>query len=152
MKLRDSTSTAAVFALVLAICGIGTASAASASLECKLSFSLKGWSAIYKRADGHGTVKCDDGTSMKVRIEARGGGLTVGKSRIDNGTGTFSNVHHIGDVLGDYAAGEAHAGVVKSSTARVMTKGEVSLALAGTGEGVDLGVAFGRFTISRAKK
>ena len=30
-----------------------------------------------------------------------------------------------------------------------MTKGEVSLALSGTGRGWDLGVAFGRFTIKR---
>jgi hypothetical protein len=28
-----------------------------------------------------------------------------------------------------------------------MTKGEVSLAISGTGEGWDLGVAFGKFTI-----
>jgi hypothetical protein len=31
----------------------------------------------------------------------------------------------------------------------VMTKGEVSLALSGTGRGFDLGVAFGALTISR---
>jgi hypothetical protein len=30
-----------------------------------------------------------------------------------------------------------------------MTKGEVSLALSGTGEGWDLGIAFGKFKISR---
>jgi hypothetical protein len=31
----------------------------------------------------------------------------------------------------------------------VLTKGTVSLALAGTGEGVNLGVSVGKFTISR---
>ena len=47
--------------------------------------------------------------------------------------------------------GEASAGVVKSGTAQVLTKGTVSLALAGAGEGVDLGISFGKFTISQAR-
>ncbi len=51
--------------------------------------------------------------------------------------------------FGTYVAAEAHAGAVKSSGAQVMTKGEVSLALSGTGRGFDLGVAFGAMTISR---
>jgi hypothetical protein len=86
---------------------------------------------------------------MSVKINAKGGGLTVGKSRIENGVGEFSGVHNISEVLGTYATAEAHAGAVKSSKAQVMTKGEVSLALAGKGEGWDLGVAFGKFVISR---
>jgi len=61
----------------------------------------------------------------------------------------FSDVHQISDVLGDYAQGGAHAGVVKSASGQVLTKGTVSLALAGTGEGVNLGVDVGKFTISR---
>lgn len=126
--------------------------AADAQLDCKLHFSLKGWSAFYKQAKGTGTVVCADGSSMHVAISAKGGGLTVGKSRIDNGTGRFSDVHAIGDVLGSYAQGEAHAGVGKSSTAQVLTKGTVSLALAGTGEGVDLGINFGKFTLTRIRK
>ena len=47
------------------------------------------------------------------------------------------------------ASAEAHAGAVKSSKAQAMTKGEVSLALSGTGDGWDLGIAFGKFKISR---
>ena len=118
------------------------ASAASAQLDCKLKFSLTGWAAIYKRAEGHGTVYCENGESMNVKISAKGGGLTVGKSHIDNGTGKFSDVHKIADVLGTYAQGDASAGLGKSGTAQVLTKGTVSLALAGSGEGVDLGVSF----------
>jgi hypothetical protein len=38
---------------------------------------------------------------------------------------------------------------VKSAKAQVVTKGEVSLALSGTGSGWDLGVAVGNFIISR---
>ena len=127
------------------------ANAASAELDCTLRFSLTGWSAILEHAEGHGVVTCADGRTMRVSIETKGGGLTVGKSHIDNGTGKFSDVHRINDVLGSYAEGGAHAGVVKSSTAQVLTKGNVSLALAGTGEGVDLGVSVGRFTLKRIK-
>ncbi len=144
-------------ALVLACAGCSTTAAQSqdasrtgtADLDCKMTFSLSGWSAIYKHADGEGTVRCADGSSMPVKIAVRGGGLTAGKWHVDNGTGKFSDVHNIRDVLGSYAQGGAHAGVVKSGEAQVMTKGEVSLALAGTGEGVDLGVDVGKFTISR---
>jgi hypothetical protein len=39
---------------------------------------------------------------------------------------------------------------VKSSGAQAMTKGEVSLGLAGTGRGWELGISFGKFTITRA--
>jgi hypothetical protein len=126
------------------------AAAAEADLDCKLKFSLTGWSAIYKHAEGHGVVTCANGTSMPVKIEAKGGGLTVGKSHIDNGTGRFTDVHRINDVLGTYAQGDASIGAVKAGTARVLTKGTVSLALAGAGEGVDIGVSFGGFTISAA--
>ena len=86
-----------------------------------------------------------------MKLEARGGGITAGKSSIENGTGEFSNVKNIDEIFGSYANSEAHAGAVKSSGAQAMTKGEVSLALAGTGRGWDLGISFGKFTIKRAE-
>jgi hypothetical protein len=58
-------------------------------------------------------------------------------------------VHGIDEVYGNYAQAGAEAGVVKSGTAQVLTKGTTSLALAGTGQGVNLGVSVGKFTISR---
>lgn len=125
------------------------AAAASATLDCHLHFQLTGWSLIYKHASGTGKVTCANGASMPVKITVKGGGLTAGKWRIDNGHGTFSHVHKITDVLGSYAEGGAHAGAVKSSSAQVLTKGPVSLALASTGQGFDLGVSAGKFTISR---
>ena len=128
-----------------------SAFAVEANLDCKMHFNLDTWSAIYKHAEGAGTVKCENGDSMNVVIKVKGGGLTVGKSHIENGTGTFTDVRKITDVLGDYAQGGAHAGIVKSGTAQLLSKGNVSLALAGKGEGVDLGVDVGKFTISRAK-
>lgn len=119
--------------------------------DCELRFSLKGWAALYKHAEGTGVITCDNGKSYPVNIVAVGGGLTAGKYRVDNGKGKFSDVTNTNDLFGDYAQGEANAALVKGGSAQVLTKGTVSLALAGAGEGVDLGISFGKFTISRAK-
>ena len=105
--------------------------------------------AIVQRADGTGTITCNNGQTVAVKLAARGGGLTAGKSTIRDGTGDFSGVQSIDDLFGNYVSAEAHAGAVKSSKAQAMTKGEVSLALAGVGEGWDLGIAFGKFSIKR---
>ena len=136
-----------LFALVGSSMIGGTAQAAA--VDCKLRFTMSGWSVFYKRADGTGTITCNNGQSMGVKLSARGGGLTAGKSTIRAGVGEFSGVQSINDVLGSYASAEAHAGAVKSAKGQVVTKGEVSLALSGTGDGWDLGVAFGKFTIKR---
>lgn len=128
-----------------------TASPAPAAgpIDCKLRFDLSGWSAFYKTGKGSGTVTCDNGQSMAVQIRTKGGGLSFGKTEIKDGLGEFSGINSIDDVLGTYATAEAHASAGKSSKAQVMTKGDVSLALAGKGEGWSLGVAFGKFVISR---
>jgi hypothetical protein len=142
-------------ALVLACAGAMTAlptssaSAAEAAVKCDLAFNLSGWSLIYKHAEGNGTITCDNGQSANVKIVVVGGGLTAGKYHIDNGKGEISNVHGINEVYGDYVQAGAEAGVVKSSTAQVLTKGTTSLALAGTGQGFNLGVSVGKFTISK---
>lgn len=130
-----------------ALAASGQASAQSASVDCRLDYSMAGWSIFYKTASGTGTVSCDNGQKQAVSISAKGGGISFGKSRIDNGVGEFSGVRDISEVLGSYASAEAHAGAVKSAKAQAMTKGEVSLALSGTGQGWDLGVAFGSFTL-----
>ena len=127
------------------------ATPASALTRCTMEFSLSGWSAFYKTASGSGTITCDDGQSAGVGISTKGGGLTVGKSKISNGHGTFSEVSSISELYGNYAVAEAHAGMGRSSGAQVMTKGTVSLELTGKGQGVDVGFSFGRFTISKHK-
>ena len=138
-------------ALAMGIVSAPQAQAAEANLDCTMRFSLTGWSAIYKHAEGTGVVTCENGQSMNVKIEAKGAGLTVGKAHIDDGKGEFTDVHKMSDILGTYAQGEATAAAGKSATAQVLTKGTVSLALAGTGEGVNLGISFGGFTISKVK-
>lgn len=136
-------------AVVLGLAMAASTPASAAELDCKLKFSLTGWSLVFKHAEGHGTVSCENGQTMAVKIEAKGGGLTVGKSSIEDGRGEFSAVQSIDEIFGSYASAEAHAGAVKSAKAQVMTKGEVSLALSGKGRGWDLGIAFGKLTISR---
>lgn len=146
--MRRLFGIAVMFALVLLVVPT-SASAEEGMVECRLTYSLKGWSAFYKTSKGEGTVTCDNGQSAAVSVKATGGGITFGKTEVIDGTGNFSDVKNISEVFGTYAAAEAHAGAVKSAQAAVYTKGEVSLALAGTGRGVDVGIAFGAFTIEK---
>jgi hypothetical protein len=149
LSMRRMTFAAYASVLFLAAALGGAVPAhATANVKCSLSFTMKGWSVFYKTASGSGTVKCSNGQSMAVKLSAKGGGLTVGKSSIEDGHGEFSAVDSISELLGSYVAAEAHAGAVKSAKAQVMTKGEVSVALSGTGRGWDLGIAFGKLTIS----
>ena len=139
--------------MLSAICAAGLSASApafaEADLDCKLNYQLTGWSLIYKHTTGTGTVHCSNGQVMPVTVSAKALGLTAGKWHIDNGKGSFTDVHKISDVLGRYAQASANAGVIKSGEAQVLSKGPVSLALAGGGEGMNLGVDVGAFTIKR---
>jgi len=138
-----------VILVACAMLALPATATAGGRIKCKLTFQMSGWSVFYKESSGTGTIKCSNGQSMAVKLRAKGGGLTVGKSTIDDGHGDFSGVNNISELLGTYASAEAHAGAVESAKAQVVTKGEVSLALSGTGTGWDVGVAVGNFTISR---
>jgi hypothetical protein len=149
MNLRSNRKTAlAPLALSLALLAAPAAAAAKTTV-CQMDFNLKGWSAFYKVAHGAGTITCDNGQKARVTIEAKGGGLTAGRSEIRDGHGKFSEVSDIDELFGSYANAGAAAGAGKSAEAQVVTKGEVSLALSGKGTGVELGVSFGKLTISR---
>ena len=140
-------------ALVCAMALAGAAQAqAKRDLDCRLVYSLSGWSLIYKHTTGSGTVTCKGGQSMPVKISAKALGLTAGKWKIDRGTGNFTDVQNIRDVLGNYAQASANVGIAKSGEAQVLTNGPVSLALAGSGAGVNLGVDIGQFKIEPAGK
>jgi hypothetical protein len=119
--------------------------------KCTMTFSVKGWSAVYKVAHGRGEVACSNGQRLPVKLTVHGGGLTFGKMDVLEGKGEFSAVKGIDDVLGSYAAAEAEAGAVKAGQAAVYTKGKVSLALAGTGRGVGIGFDFGKLDLERAR-
>ena len=137
--------------LSLLVLGVAvlTALPATATTKCEMKFTLHGWAAFYKTANGHGKITCDNGQTMEVNLQAKGGGLAAGKSKIDDGFGKFSEVAGIHDLLGTYVQAGASAGAGKSSEASVVTKGDISLALAGHGTGIELGISFGKFIISK---
>ena len=136
-------------ALLLAAVVFAPSAHAAGNIDCELRFNLSGWSIFYKTATGNGTITCDNGASIPVKISAKGGGLTVGKSTVSDGRGKFTGAYSVNDLIGTYGGAEVHAGASRSSNAQVVTKGDISLALAGTGRGWDLGVGFGKFVIER---
>jgi hypothetical protein len=121
-----------------------------ASMTCTMTYHLAGWSAFFKKASGTGNVSCPNGQSAAVKIRVAGGGLTFGKTDV-SGSGTFSGVRSINDIFGKYGTSSAHAGVGKTGEAQGMFKGPVHLGLTATGQGVDVGVYFGKFIIEPLK-
>ena len=112
-------------------------------------FQMSGWSAFYKQPMA-AARHCSNGQSMKVKLRAKGGGLSVGKSTIEDGKGEFSSISGgIEELLGTYASAEAHAGAVNSAQANIMTKGEVSLPLAAPARAGTSASSFGKLSISR---
>jgi len=119
-----------------------------AMTNCTMVYNLSGWSFLVKRQTGEGTITCSNGQRANVKLEQTSVGLTAGKGTITGGKAKFSPVEKIKDVFGTYATAEAHAGAADSGQAAVLTKGEVSLTLTGTGQGVELGASVGGFTIT----
>jgi len=150
---RSRMGLALSLSLVLAAASLAASPRADekkpALIDCQMKFNLKGWSAFYKTAKGDGTITCSNGASASVSIKATGGGITFGKSEVIGGTGRFTGAKGLDELFGSYVQAEAHAGAGKSADAQALTKGEVSLSLVGTGRGVDVGFAFGKFTIKR---
>ena len=136
--------------IALVACLFAASPALARDLHCSLKYDMEGGGAFYKRSSGSGVISCDNGQSMKVTIESRGGGLTFGSSKIVGGIGKFSPVSSINDLIGGYATAEANAGGGSASKAQVVTKGSISLALTGRGTGRTLGVSFGSFIIGKA--
>ena len=131
------------------IAGSSTPARADGETNCSMKFNMKGWSAFYKTSKGEGTITCDNGETATVTLKLTGGGITFGKSETKNGSGKFSPVGKLENLLGSYGAAQAEAGASKSSEAQALTKGNVSLAMSGTGEGWNLGVSGAKFTIAR---
>ena len=153
--MNDSAPRYLLVAALLAtpLLAIRTANAADpAEISCHMTYDMKGWSAVYNTAQGTGTVSCSDGTSMPVVLDAKGAGLTAGTAHIDNGSGSFTGVNRIDDVIGSYASASASGGAARAGEAKVLTKGSISLALAGSGGGWGAGVAISRFRIERVGK
>jgi len=138
-----------ILILAISLLAAVPALAQQATTSCSMRFDLKGWSVIYKTASGSGTITCDNGQRARVKIDAKGGGLTASRYEINDGHGKFSAVSDISELFGGYAIGSATIGAVKAGELQVVTKGSVTLGLAGAGHGVGLGLDVGEFTISR---
>ena len=143
------TRNAALILMTAALLLAMAPSAAAERTRCRLEFSADGWSILYKTSRGTGTVSCENGQSASVKIVSHGGGLSFGTEQIREGKGRFSSVEDISSLFGTYFEGVAHAGAGRSVNARGMFKGGASLTLTGMGDGFNLGVAVGGFTISR---
>jgi len=151
-KLSLSLATALGIGLLALAPGALAANDSNAgNMDCHMTFTLHGWSAVYETAGGSGTVTCDNGQTMPVTLSAKGGGLSVGNYRLTDGRGSFTDVSNIHQVLGSYARATAHAGAAQSAHASVMTKGDISLAIRGHGTGWNVGVGFSGFTIKPAQ-
>lgn len=136
-----------LFLVSLGILAAGTAEAEPMT-SCTMTYTLSGFSFLYKQYDGIGNISCSNGERAQVSLASRSIGISVGKSEIQ-GTGVFSDVRNINEIYGNFVALEGHAGATKSVDAQIMTRGEISLALSGRGRGVDVGVTFGALNISR---
>ena len=141
--MRSMTIPSLLAALLLA------SPAGAGTVKCTMSFDLSGWSFGYKRTSGEGKVTCSNGQSAAVTITGHSGGLTAAKSDLRNGKGTFTPVRNIDEIFGTYAQAEAVGKATTGGAARVMTKGEISLAITGQGRGWEAGAAVGSFTIQR---
>ena len=121
------------------------------STKCTLKFDLHEWAAFYESAKGSGKITCDNGQSANVTIRSKGGGLSVGKFKISDGRGSFTDVSSIDEVFGKYLATERDAAAKMAADAWVMHKDKVSLAIAGTGKGWELGFSVDEFVIEKQK-
>jgi hypothetical protein len=136
--------------VAVAVLGLAAPSEAQGRLTtCRMTYALEGWSFLYKTSRGSGRIVCDNGQSASVRITAYGGGITFGFDSVVDGKGVFSRVWDIDEIFGGYAEAVGHAGAGASVSSRAMTNGRVSLALSGSGRGMNLGFAFGAFIIRR---
>jgi len=151
IKMKKMTRVVSSIGLIILFLSSSPPRAAATETQCKINFTMKSWSFFYKSGKGKGTIACDNGQSAKVILRAHSGGLTFGKSRTLAGRGVFSRTADIRDVFGSYALAEAHGGAGNSGSSQVLTKGEISLALTGTGKGVNIGLDIGSFKITRVR-
>ncbi|WP_101927515.1 MULTISPECIES: hypothetical protein [Luteimonas] len=102
---------------------------AAEPISCELAFAADDWSPQRQAARGSGTVRCNDGRSLPVRISMKGvERVQVGEPRIRAGAGSFAGVTDPRDVIGGYAAQRGDSG-----PNLILRKGAVALRVTGTG-------------------
>jgi hypothetical protein len=122
------------------------------TMDCEMKFNLQGMSGFLKTAKGEGIITCNNGQLAKFSIRVTGDGFMLGTSEVVDGRGDFSDVRSIDELFGSYVQAEVYADTGRSAAVQVLTKGRISLALTGTGRGVDVGFAFEKLTIDRANE
>jgi hypothetical protein len=148
MHCRFFYQSLTIIAIVLAFFS-QPAAAAESMITCTMKYHLKGWSFAYSQYKGTGDISCNNGQSAHVILDSKAVGFTIGISEID-GTGKFTELKDINEIYGFFASLEGHAGVTKSGSGQVLTRGIISLALSGEGRGFDIGVTLGGLRIIRA--
>lgn len=118
-------------------------------IKCEMEFSMKGWAALYRTASGSGTITCSNGETIDVELESRGFGLAAGEAEVSDARGVFSPVAKTEQLLGTYIGRSAVAAAGAADAAGAFTKGDVSLAVYGEGEGKGLAAGGARVTIKR---
>lgn len=121
---------------------------AKGKVQCTMAFELRSWAVFYKSGKGEGTITCNNGQKVDVKIRTHGGGVQFGKNNIANGSGKFSPVKKLEELYGKYASVGGHGGAVKSRIGQSLSKDDISLDIKGTGTGVNFGFDFGSFRIS----
>jgi hypothetical protein len=160
MKLTTIASRTLLCALMVSASVIATVYSAESldkernrrTMDCELRFNLKGRPAFYETATGEGVITCNNGQMAELSIRASGGGITFGMSEVVDGTGKFSDAGTIDELFGSYVHGEVFARTGNPVAVQVLTKGRISLVLAGTGRGMDFGFAFEKLTLERANE
>jgi len=136
-------------ALLLAAPGSAEEESAEGRISCKMQFTMKGWAAIYKSAEGMGTITCSNGETLDVALESKGVGLAAGKAELTDARGVFSPVERSEELLGTWIGRSATAAAGEAAGAAAFVKGEISLAVYGQGEGAGLASGGARLTITR---
>ena len=158
MKLMIIAPRMLLCALLISAGGIATAHAAETpgkehngeSMGCEMKFNLRGMPGFYETAKGEGIITCNNGQIAQLSIRVTGG-MRFGRSEFVEGNGRFSDARTIDELFGSYVPSEVHAVASDSAgVVQVLTKGRISLALAGTDRNMEFGFAFEKFTIERA--
>ena len=145
MKIRNSLAIASGLAFA-AMTLLTPAAAQAVATKCSMKFNLREYAAAHQMVRGRATIACENGENAMVSLELNAGGFVSGKSSIQ-GSGQFSEVSGIADLLGSYEVPAATVGAAKSEL--VMTKGDVKLALSSSRHRWEDGLSFGKFTIAR---
>lgn len=70
---------------------------------------------------------------------------------MDGGSGKFTEVHDLAELLGTYTDDAACRQTARCPEAQVLRKGDVLLALSGSNKDVDLTMGLGEFTLTRGR-